>query len=566
LSEYAKLKTDYFLLILFLFTFSCKKEEEHLFQNVSNPYYDKAYEFLANKNIDSSFVYFNLAKDKFIQQKDSARAGNSLVNMAIISATAGDNLGSLETSLNAIKYLNEDNNNLYPIIKSNYNNIGIVTYNLKDYKKSLSFYDLAIKFSDNLSDTNVYLNNKAKVLQELKSYKEAIKIYDMILAENNKNQIEYSRAVTNLAKTKWLQNPNYNPVPEFQKALKIRLKENDLWGQNASYAHLADYYAKKYPDSALVYARKMYSIAKEIESPDDQIEALQKLILLENSQNSKKYFQVYQKLNDSLQTARNKAKNQFALIRYETEKSKAENLKLQKENAEKKYQIISQRIVTAAIIISIIIISIILYFRYKKQKLKAQQEKELEIKNTELRYSKKVHDKVANKVYQVMSEVENTPEMEKNTVLDKLETIYEISRDISYESAEPDFDTDFASALSEMMKSYSSENVQVFIVGNEHRFWQDVKIKSRSEIYYILQELFTNMKKHSCAKRVTVKFSCDQNQIFIEYSDNGKGADNFSEKNGLKNTGNRINSIRGSIIFDTEKDKGFKANLSFPVE
>ncbi len=529
--------------------------------------YEKAFDYRDNGNIDSAFFYFYKAKEIFVKNRDSFGIGKCIVNLAIILNDKGDYFGSQETGLDAIKYFNENKFSHHHYLGTNYNNLGIATAKIQEYSDAIKFYKQAVKFADDSLDKRIYLNNEANVYKKIGDYNNALDIYRKILFSGFvKQNKEYARIITNQTETKWLQNPNYNPVPEFQKALKIRLKENDLWGQNASYAHLADYYAKKYPDSALVYARKMYSIAKEIESPDDQIEALQKLILLENSQNSKKYFQVYQKLNDSLQTARNKAKNQFALIRYETEKSKAENLKLQKENAEKKYQIISQRIVTAAIIISIIIISIILYFRYKKQKLKAQQEKELEIKNTELRYSKKVHDKVANKVYQVMSEVENTPEMEKNTVLDKLETIYEISRDISYESAEPDFDTDFASALSEMMKSYSSENVQVFIVGNEHRFWQDAKIKSRSEIYYILQELFTNMKKHSCAKRVTVKFSCDQNQIFIEYSDNGKGADNFSEKNGLKNTGNRINSIRGSIIFDTEKDKGFKANLSFPVE
>lgn len=66
----------------------------------------------------------------------------------------------------------------------------------------------------------------------------------------------------------------------------------------------------------------MFEIAKQLDSPDDQLEALQKLIALEPSEKSKFYFSKYQKINDSLQTARSKAKNQFALIRYETEKEK----------------------------------------------------------------------------------------------------------------------------------------------------------------------------------------------------------------------------------------------------
>jgi hypothetical protein len=53
------------------------------------------------------------------------------------------------------------------------------------------------------------------------------------------------------------------------------------------------------------------------------------------------------------------------------------------------------------------------YFWYRRRKKRLQQEKELEVKNTELKYSKKVHDKVANKVYHVMSEVENIPVIDK---------------------------------------------------------------------------------------------------------------------------------------------------------
>src|SRR5690606_19010553 len=121
-------------------------------------------------------------------------------------------------------------------------------------------------------------------------------------------------------------NRAYNAAPHLLTALKIREKENDKWGKNSSYAHLAEYYEQSRSDSALFFARKRYAIAREIKSADDQILALRMLIRLSPSDAAKWYFEVYQQLSDSVQLARSAAKNQFALIRYEVEKNKTEHL------------------------------------------------------------------------------------------------------------------------------------------------------------------------------------------------------------------------------------------------
>ena len=141
--------------------------------------------------------------------------------------------------------------------------------------------------------------------------------------------------LSNLNYTLWLNNPNFNPLPNLWKALAIRNQENDLLGQNASYAYLADYYLGKPTDSAFYYASKMLASAKALNLPDEQLAALNKLIQSSSVNNSKIYFKQFQKLNDSLQTVRNASKNQFALIRFETEQYKATSLKLQKENTER---------------------------------------------------------------------------------------------------------------------------------------------------------------------------------------------------------------------------------------
>ncbi|WP_411898322.1 tetratricopeptide repeat-containing sensor histidine kinase [Elizabethkingia occulta] len=550
----------YFL--LFVLMVSCTKTKESNIneteKKADNPYYEKAWLYLDQKDPVNAFQNFNKAKEIYLKNNDSLGVGKCLMNMGIILTDQGDYFGAQETSLEAIKYFDENNKGNYSYISANYNNLGIASYNLKSYENALGFYDSAIKFSFGSDDVFIYLNNKGNTYREQGKYIEAINAYNKILKKTNYIGIEYARVLSNYAKIKWLQNSNYSPVSELKKALNIRLQEQDLWGQNASYAYLADYYTQKKSDSAQIYATKMYSVAKILKSPDDQIEALQKLIILENPEKSKQYFLTYQKLNDSLQTARSKAKNQFALIRYETEKNKADFQKAQADNVKKQNQILKQY--AGLGILGLVLIGGGVW--YRRRKIILQQEKELEVKNTELRYSKKVHDKVANKVYRVMSEVENTPEMEKEELLDKLENIYEISRDISYDHEPTD-----EKHLVEMLESYSSQDdVQLVKVGIQEIRWDTFNKDTQSEVFNVLQELMTNMKKHSKATRVVIKMSRVNQEITIRYTDNGVGSETFSPKNGIKNTGNRMEAIGGTITFDAISGEGFKAELKFSVQ
>lgn len=550
----------YFTFIFIIFIYSCN-DKVNINVQKENPFYNKAFDYKDANEIDSSFLYFYKAKDFSIQHKDNFVVAKCLINLAIIQETKGDYFGSQETALSALDYFNVKDSSQYQYLSINYNTLGITASKLNNFTKAIEFYEKAIKYTTTLDDKLIYQNNLANNYVKVKNYKKAVRIFHETLKEDTLKDKNYSRTLTNLAKTKWAQNPNYNPIPELQKALKIRLKEKDNWGLNSSFAHLSDYYKKTRPDSALFYARKMYDVAKNIDSPDDQIEALEKLISLENPQNSKQYFQVYQSLNDSLQTARNKAKNQFALIRYETEKNKADFLKAKAESTQKQNQIIKQYVVIAIIILSLVLL--IITFRKRQKRL--QQEKLLEVKNTELKISKKVHDKVANRIYQLMSQVENKDLIDKDALLFGLENAYETSRDISYDNKDINENQSFSEQLHKMLDSYSSDSVKVVFIGNNEKLWEGISFQNKTEVYLVLQELMTNMKKHSQANIVSIKFSRENPVINISYIDNGIGIKKFSPKNGLQNMENRITAINGTIIFDTENNNLLKINITFPV-
>jgi tetratricopeptide (TPR) repeat protein len=547
-------------LLIILFFISCSKKQPKEEKGLNNPFYDLAFNLREKGKMDSAFLYFNQAKDSFLQSKDSLGVAKCFVNMAIISTDKGDNFGGEELSLNALAYFNKNNPKHFIFLRSNYNNLGLAAQNLKDYLKSIEFYEQAITYATDSNDVLVIKNNISNAYRENKDYKRSIALYEDIL-KNNISSNHYARVLSNLAFAKWLENRAYNAAPILTKALNIRLKDNDAIGQNASYAQLTDYYSEKQPQLAQSYAVSRLKVAKRNKMPDDQLVALQNLIKLSSLKESRQYFSLYQNLDDSLRTARNAAKNQFALIRYETEKHKADFLNAQAENIQKQNNILIQNF-ALAILASVLVLG---YFAYLKRKKRLQQEKELEVKNTELKYVKKIHDRVANRVYQVMSEVENTPTIDKNALADKLEVIYKISRDLSYESNEINIEANFAEELSKMLDSYLSDKIKFQITGNYAQLWEKVNSTAKSEVFYILQELMTNMGKHSSATIVSLQFKRQDGHIEILYSDNGKGIKGALAQNGLRNTETRIESISGIITFDTKPDNGLEIQLSFPI-
>ncbi|KLT65283.1 hypothetical protein AB669_13720 [Pedobacter sp. BMA] len=547
--------------------FACSKNQGTSSKIIQNVFYDKAFEFRDKQQSDSAYFYFNEAKEVFLKQNDSPKVGRCLVNMAIIATDKGDYFGGQELSLSAIPFFKKNNSKDSIQLSANFNNLGIATAHLKQHQNAIKFYDSAVQFSNDSTKRLVYLNNKANSYQEAGDYQNALNIYNQILKENWKDKLHYAMSLTNISNTKWQKDRLFNPVPDLLKSLDIRLRERDLWGMNSSYASLADYYAESNPVIAFSYAAKMLHVSKEAGSADDQLQALQKLIRLSPPKKMKQYFKTYESLNDSIQTARSAAKNQFALIRYDSEKNKSENLKLQKENADKEYQIARRELILAGVILLGIAGTIFIVFWYRKRKQTLALEAEKTIQENRLKTSKKVHDVVANGLYRVMTEIENQPEIDKESILDKIEYMYEKSRDISYDKSVPTPPTNlFHEQIGKMLHSFTSSSTTVRLHGNDSAFWKDVSLAAKQELEPVLQELMVNMKKHSKANIVELTFSRTTNEAKIKYQDNGIGfPDKVNFNNGLTSTGTRIENISGNITFENVDHAGLEIQISFPI-
>ena len=94
---------------------------------------------------------------------------------------------------------------------------------------------------------------------------------------------------------------------------------------------------------------------------------------------------------------------------------------------------------------------------------------------------------------------------------------------------------------------------------------------TKAILFRVLQELINNTIKHAEASKINIKFEKDNNQIKIQYHDNGKGFDFEKIVNsdkaglGLKNILNRINTLGGTIDFSSEEGKGLNVDIAFEI-
>ena len=558
------MRNYFYLLFTLALLCSCNSENTVLpAEKLQNKNLNLAYDFYDSNQLDSALIYFGKAKNELIQQKDSLRTATSLIYMAIITNDFGLYFGAQEFLIESVDYLKLGDTSQRTYLNSYYTTLGTVLNNLGQYEKSIKYFNRGIEISPNKQSTLILKNNLALSYRYAGKLEESIKIYEEFI-EQSQSSREYSRALSNLTYTKWLQDPKYPAEQDLLKALKIRQESQDILGQIASNKHLSDYHTTKNPNSAKRYAQQMLQLSEEVGAINDKSEALLKLAKLNTGKKSNSYFKEYIQVTDSVKLINDRHRNQFALVKYESERYKNERNELEQDNIKKKNQLLVNNIILIGTILLGALILIIGWLWSKRRAIKIETESREKIKQSQLQTSKRVHDVVANGLYRLMSDLENNDQLQKEAVLDSLESMYEKSRDISYEESAY-INKKYKETLRNICQSFSNEQVKVVLLGNDENLWNTVSSSIKFEFEHILQELLVNMKKHSEATNVLIKFEKYQGGVFFTYTDNGIGfTGETTYKNGLNNTVTRTNSINGIINFDMEIENGAKITIQFP--
>lgn len=525
-------------------------------------YYRKSSVFKNLNENERQFENAYAARENYLKSGDTASAGRRTAEMAIAQSQMTDYTGAQQTAAEALEYLAEDDSeylsSVYNTIATSYRNQGL-------YKDAAGEWKNALKYAARTRDSLSNLNNIALTLQDEKKYGEAIKIFGNILKRSELTDIKSrARFMDNLAYTKWLQDSSAIVHNELLMAKEMRRGVNDENGLLASYDHLSDYFRNKDKKLSEKYADSLLKVAEDIGSKSAQLNAIQKLIQLSPAEKTKELSNRYIRLNDSIRSENVRAKNFFAKIKFDEEQKQQEINELQAESIQQKLE--TEELKNRSIILSLggllLLVSGGFGFYYLRQK--HAREKIRETHATETRISKRIHDELANDVYNVMSGMQ---EIAPNEMMDKLEHIYKRTRNISRENSSIPAGENYLPHLVSTLSSATSENTRLILRGEEAVNWGKLSAEKKIVIYRVLQELMINMNKHSRASLVAIVFSEESDLLKIQYSDNGIGVakKHLQSGNGLRNVENRIFSIKGSLTFEIEQDKGLKIFIRIPI-
>ncbi|RZK11169.1 MAG: tetratricopeptide repeat-containing sensor histidine kinase [Flavobacterium sp.] len=514
------------------------------------------------REYQKAYDFYNQSKDIFKEEKDSLRLGYNLLKMAEVQQIYNDYVGSEETITEALSVLENTKEPASDYLREAYNKLGISYTGLKDYNEAIAYYNKAKEIIEDSISRKIIDNNIALCYLEEEKFDLAIEKFTTLYKDNfiKKDSLTLAKVADNLGFSLFKKD-GVSGKELMEEALAIRTRQADEKGLAYSYLNLAQFQGNKNRALAMDYAQKAYTSAAKMGAIDNRLQALELLA----TYSGKHYNQLYFKLNDSINNFRQQGKNHFAKIRFDASKDRNKTLESQLKQEEQRIR----NLIVSFILIGFIILVITLYLmdkrKHKKEKQKQKQEDEY---RTETRIAKKLHDELANDIFNTMTFAEirdlATPE-NKEILLDNLDKIYAQTRNISQENNNIDTGEKYLGYLKDMLSGYGSQEVNIILKEIDSIEWADIEASKKIVVYRVLQELLVNMKKHSKANIVLISFKKINKKIQINYSDNGVGIGPHEQlrKNGLQNVENRIQSINGTITFDPTPEKGFKVNFSF---
>lgn len=86
-------------------------------------------------------------------------------------------------------------------------------------------------------------------------------------------------------------------------------------------------------------------------------------------------------------------------------------------------------------------------------------------------------------------------------------------------------------------------------------------------IFRVIQELITNTIKHADATLINLNFDLSQNQLVIDYKDNGKGVDDVGihDGMGMNNIISRLQMLGAGWEVHSEKNNGYHFMITLPA-
>jgi len=565
--------------------------------NIAKSYRSFGNYYYQNQVLDSAFSFYSKSEKKYKELNDLDGYSTILLKKGIIQYNINDFFAadlSLSTALTFAKQ-NNDKAKIYSIL----NQLGLVSNQLGEYDKAISYLDEALKIirENDLQNSehqeSICLSNIGLVYQNLKEYKKAIHYYQLSLDFKDLKvdaPILYSNIIDNLSYTK-LQINDYEKLPKlFFESLEIRKKIENPSSIIVSYIHISEYYLKtKDTIKAMLFARKSLELAKEKNIAYDILLSLKQMSLVDDL-NSKKYSDDYIRISDSLQVVERKSKDRFARLQLETEEIKKENSDLEEKN----------RNILNYFMGTMVIGGFLFFMRAQRArsrelilrqsqqraneeiyKLIITQQNKLEEGRVleKSRIAKELHDGVLGRMFGLRLNLDGLNQRndeeairERVRCLEELKTIEQDLREISHELSREKYVliNNFVAIVNNLLEEQAKVNTATLSTKIDANIdWDLLSNTTKINLYRILQESLQNINKYAKASTIKVEFKKDKKgNLILNIADDGIGfeVDKKSKGIGLKNIVTRTHESEGTIEIKSTLNKGTQIKITVPLE
>ncbi|RLK03052.1 tetratricopeptide repeat-containing sensor histidine kinase [Tenacibaculum discolor] len=526
---------------------------------------------------DSAFYYYHQSKDISKRINDSLAIGRRLLSLAILQRDAKDYRGSEISLIEALQYLEPIQHSIY--LERVYNALGLVSEELNQQKDALKYYDKAIFYNKKNKNSIGYtyiINNIGLLYQKQKQHQKAIKYFRKGLYQDSikeKHPSQYALLLENLAASNYLLGKKENVLQQYNRVLNIREKLKSNNELSITHINLADYYKDlDQNQKALYHNYEALKYAKQTYNNKKRLEALQNLSELTKGEQSKQYLDEYITLNDSLFQNERRLKNQFAKIRYETDKKEKENVVLKTENEKKQAEILyhkQQKTIgwlAAAIGLLLFGFSVMFYFQRRKKLLYQAQLQQVQVREHERKQiAKSLHDEVAGDLRLLHRKLEKSNLLEE---AQKLDAVKENVRNLSHQLSSVSFNkVSFKNQIINLVSDYFEPDFKIKLNGLQNYNWTTVDNSIKRLLYLSTRESIQNCKKYAKASKIIINFSVHKKYVHLNIVDDGIGFDtNISKKGiGLQNLQERIEELNGTLTINSEVGKGTQTDIQIPL-
>jgi len=569
-----------------------KRTKNPRYKGISDYYY--GFYYRKKDEYDKAIEFFQKAKNNAIEHKYYSIYAVSISEIAGIYTDKGLLAKALEINIEAANF-NESKKDINSAsrLSTNYNSIGLIYVEMKEYQNALKYYHKAIQTSSAAEDRSIPYGNMAEIFLLLNQV-DSLNFYAEKCFE-----LEYElQSPRGLAYAEWLRAEAYLIAEKYQLAEQSANKSIQLY--------------QKYPEKILMI--KAYNVLTKallkngknslaIENANlglSLAEETNNLILIKNShgilassyEQNKQYALalVHSKImtnhQDSLDLVKDNKLLQDLSIKYETAQ-KNEEIASQKLKIAKKD---TQRYGLLAGLILLALIFTLFAYRYKsnqkisnqKIELLKQEKKLLSIdymfqgqEEERKRIAQDLHDGLGGilsvakiQIRSIQKEIEKLESLKLiSKTEDLIESAYNEVRRISHDMMPGALVNLGLFAAIEDLAEQMNLTKQVKIKTQWYTSDELLPEKSTPIIYRIVQEAITNTMKYAKAENMLIQMTEREQGFNLAIEDDGVGFDlehMESEGLGIKSIQSRVDYLNGEMEIDTKPNEGTKYEIFIP--